>query len=39
MAHQKSIKKKKLLNEPDEFISTTGKVIQFLKTTNDRPAQ
>jgi tetratricopeptide (TPR) repeat protein len=28
----KKVSRKKLLNEPDEFISTTGKVIQFLKT-------
>jgi tetratricopeptide (TPR) repeat protein len=28
----KKVSRKKLLNEPDEFISTTGKVIQLLKT-------
>jgi len=28
----KKISRKKLLKEPDEFISTTGQVIQFLKT-------
>jgi tetratricopeptide (TPR) repeat protein len=28
----KKVSRKKLLNEPDEFISTTGNVIQFLKT-------
>ncbi len=27
----KKVSRKKLLNEPDEFISTTGKVIQFLR--------
>jgi tetratricopeptide (TPR) repeat protein len=27
----KKISRKKLLNEPDEFISTTGKVVQFLR--------
>jgi tetratricopeptide (TPR) repeat protein len=28
----KKVSRKKLLNEPDEFISTTGKAIEFLKT-------
>ncbi len=28
----KKISRKKLLKEPDEFISTTGQVIQFLRT-------
>ncbi len=28
----KKVSRKKLLNEPDEFITTTGKVIQFFKT-------
>jgi tetratricopeptide (TPR) repeat protein len=28
---KKKISRKKLLKEPDEFISTTGQVIQFLK--------
>ena len=28
----KKISRKKLLKEPDEFISTTGQVIEFLKT-------
>ncbi len=27
----RKVSRKKLLNEPDEFISTTGKVIQFIK--------
>jgi tetratricopeptide (TPR) repeat protein len=35
----KKISRKKLLNEPDEFISTTGKVIQFLKTHQRQVAQ
>jgi len=29
---QKKVSRKKLLKEPDEFISTTGQIIQFLKT-------
>jgi tetratricopeptide (TPR) repeat protein len=28
----KKVSRKKLLKEPDEFISTTGKVIQFVRT-------
>ncbi len=35
----KKVSRKKLLNEPDEFISTTGKVIQFLKTHQRQAAQ
>ena len=35
----KKVSRKKLLNEPDEFISTTGKVIQFLKTHQRQVAQ
>jgi tetratricopeptide (TPR) repeat protein len=29
---KKKVSRKKLLKEPDEFISTTGQVIQFLRT-------
>ena len=27
----KKVTRKKLLKEPDEFITTTGKIIQFLR--------
>ena len=33
------VSRKKLLKEPDEFISTTGQVIQFVKTHRRRVSQ
>lgn len=32
----KKVSRKKLLNEPDEFITTTGRVIQFLRENQRR---